>query len=393
MCGIAGFTGINQDSETRYKLTVALAYGIDTRGGHASGFVAMKGKETRMYRRIGPWMTSGHRFFNAAASADVAMMHARFATHGHKDAVTNAHPFAVKRNGVTVLYGAHNGVLNGTAESAGKNGRKHTVDSLEFFELLADKAYESIRSDIGGYGVVSWMVPGSPIIRLCRLSSSSDLEVAAIRGGGIVYGSTKKIVDEACRFADLRIKHYLDCDKVGQVFRVSPFGVTLGKLSTLKVNAKVGREYDWRGWSSFDWDETPRKRDPHRYNDNSSQVGASYYRYDKEGKLRRYSVATGEFTGPALGESAIDSKAGSTVYGYNLREEPKGGPKSDDGTNGGPKTEPHIRVDIDPGRNPYLTGLDAYDPSEKADWEKLWEEEWKKYMAHEAMTTKKGKVG
>lgn len=243
MCGISGFTGLGHlSAELRYDLVEMLGSGIDKRGGHAAGAVVVSDEgPPRLMRKLGGWDTARGRFVRAASAGHSVMMHARFATHGTKDNVENAHPFAVKRKNdagedYTVLYGCHNGILYNAEESAKRHNRPFSVDSLEFFELLADKAYETIKA-LNGYGVVTWVRPSDRKFRLLKLTSSGDLKVYRLQGGGIVWGSTNYILDEALKYTGLEKATELDVSKVGQVYLLSGDEATETKLDGLQVNA------------------------------------------------------------------------------------------------------------------------------------------------------------
>jgi len=221
MCGVAGYVGV--PSKNRLPLVVGFGAGIDERGGHAAGFVSLSDR-VHYARRVGPWMMAKYRFLRRAAGGRICMMHARYATSGSPILVTNAHPYAIRRDGRTILWGCHNGMLTGTQGSARRHNRTHTVDSRELFELLADNLIPEIN-DLDGYGVITWMKPGEDRIYLARISEHSDLYVAALKDGGHVYGSTEKIVKEACGLAELKIAHPWKCDEVGRVYYLSPEGV------------------------------------------------------------------------------------------------------------------------------------------------------------------------
>jgi hypothetical protein len=173
------------------------------------------------------------------------MMHARYATHGAKDEVTNAHPYPSVRDGRTALVGMHNGVLGGTYATARQNGRTHTVDSREFFELLADKDYASIRG-LDGYGVVTWTVPGETCVRLLRLSRDSDIVAYRLTCGAIVWASTELIADVAIGYAGLETESELSLSDIGQVYKLKPGKVVADKLRNLQVSS-WGFDEHWGG--------------------------------------------------------------------------------------------------------------------------------------------------
>ena len=103
--------------EQRIMLTLGLGEGIDNRGEHACGYVAIEEDKNISYaRKKGSWMRARMRFIEKAANSQMLLMHSRFATCGKKDDPMNAHPFAIRRGGKVVLWGAHNGMIS-NAES------------------------------------------------------------------------------------------------------------------------------------------------------------------------------------------------------------------------------------------------------------------------------------
>lgn len=249
MCGLSGYIGLPADKQTRLMLVMGLADGIDNRGGHACGYVSIaEDGDLRYARKKGVWVRARLRFMEGAAG-DICLMHARYATCGNRDSADNAHPFAIRRNGRIVMWGAHNGMVPDAWESAKRNDRKIEVDSQEIFELLADGDYEGIQS-MGGYGVVTWIdADHREHINLARLSSHSEIVVVGIKGGGVVWASTKKILDEALKFADLEADQEFKIDEIGRVYRITPTGVYKSKLNGVKVNSHFKGKGS-RGYSS-----------------------------------------------------------------------------------------------------------------------------------------------
>src|ERR1041385_4847308 len=184
VCGISGFVGVS-DTEAKKSLVWHLGIGIDKRGGDACGYVASSVDKLHVGKKPGYWTLARKKFINRAASGRASMMHARFATCGKK-VVSEAHPFAIKRNNRTALYGCHNGIVYTANESAKRNNRTIVVDSEEIFHLLADNDLDGIRK-LEGYGVVTWIDPKDPMtINALRLSDNSDIYVVRLESGGIV---------------------------------------------------------------------------------------------------------------------------------------------------------------------------------------------------------------
>lgn len=248
MCGVGGWTGLGHISaELRYDLAEALGIGLDKRGGHAAGAVVVPEEgPPRLMRKLGTFGAARGRFIRAVSAGHSVMMHTRYATTGKRDEVENAHPFAVKRKTLdgeekTVLYGCHNGMIHGAWDSAKKNGREYTVDSREFFELLADQAYETIRA-LSGYGVVTFIRPEDRAVRVLRLTRNSDFHAVNLVGGGVVWASTPEILKDALEYVKLTQDAVLSVSKaedatIGRVFRLSGTEAVETKLDNIQLSA------------------------------------------------------------------------------------------------------------------------------------------------------------
>lgn len=271
MCGVAGYSGI-KDPQARLTLACMLGYGIDKRGGHAAGYVSIdsheSGKGFRLAKRIGTWGEANKRFLFGAAKGEVAMMHARFATHGPKENFNCAHPFAIRRNDETVLVGVHNGVIQGTMQSALTNKRPWSVDSKEVFELLADEKYDEIRA-LSGYGVLTWITPASGLVNVCKLSAGADFMLTHLEGGGVAWASTWMILREALKIAKMKDGNTIHLPEVGTVYQIGPEGVAKSGVTGLHTQgSKSSTSYS--GTSSGDfW---------YRNADGTFKSGSSFYR-------------------------------------------------------------------------------------------------------------------
>lgn len=203
MCGIGGYAAIGK--EYRRAVTALLTTGIDRRGGHASGYVSLCDNKSIVHGRTdGPWSGASLTFKERASEGLANILHARFATCG-KRALGEAHPFQIDRNGKTVLWGVHNGVIRDADDSAKVNGREYSVDSLELFELLADGKIAEIGK-LHGYGTIVWVETAEPNnIHMVRLTNTAELYIARVKGGGSLYGSTRSIVETAAKDAKLEL--------------------------------------------------------------------------------------------------------------------------------------------------------------------------------------------
>ena len=222
MCGLAGHIGI-ADNSRRFYLTLGLARGIDTRGGDAAGFLTVNRGGVKRSRVACEWKRAGHKFLQAAASGStVCMMHARYATCGKRESSSHAHPFEIERRGSPILWGAHNGTAPGAWASANRNDRSNIVevDSQEIFELIADEDFDGIRK-MRGYGMATWVEAKNPsLVKMCMLSDYADICVVAVKGGGLAWASTPKILDDALNFSRLDLGEVLEMEP-GRIYEAS----------------------------------------------------------------------------------------------------------------------------------------------------------------------------
>lgn len=239
MCGLAGYAGAGTP-EQRIILVQELAKGIDRRGGHSCGYVSI-GKTTHYSRRPGKFKDARKRFLGAAAEGEICMMHARYATCGtqkEKASELTAHPFAIKRGGDVVLWGAHNGVISNAFTHAREAKRVIDVDSQEIFECLADKNYKGIQ-EMYGYGVITWIEKADrSCVKMARLSSTSDMFVCKAKTGGIIWGSTMEIVRPALAKAGLELESYFEVAEVGRMYEFNSTGVFMHEETGIKLGAR-----------------------------------------------------------------------------------------------------------------------------------------------------------
>jgi len=235
MCGLAGHAGVDSQ-RIREQLTFGLGIGIDIRGGDAAGFATItEDKTIAVGHKPGCWINARERFLQRASEGTLSMLHARFATCG-TGAITEAHPFVIKREGKTILFGAHNGIIYNAYSSAQRNGRKLTVDSKELFELLADKDYEGLKR-LQGYGVITWIEADNPTCMFVhRLTAMSDFHIEQLEHGGFVWGSTREIVARALDMADLNYTCHYDLD-VGVTYRVTPTAITIPNMPLWQIGS------------------------------------------------------------------------------------------------------------------------------------------------------------
>lgn len=229
MCGIAGFTGVT-DPDKRLALVTCLGMGVDERGGHAAGFVATDRQgHVRFGRTLGEFGKASKRFLSSAAAFDGAtLLHARFATLANAADVQCAHPFAVRRDERTVLWGCHNGHIEDAYSSATRNRRLFTVDSLEVFELMADGEHEAINR-LHGWGTLAWILgTDRTTVRLAMLSQCAQLYICKTECGATVFGSTQAIVRNALAIAGMTFSGSYELTP-GTTYLVRPDGCFVDK--------------------------------------------------------------------------------------------------------------------------------------------------------------------
>lgn len=257
MCGIAGFYGLNVGHDVRLALVSALGDLIDTRGGHAIGYADHTGC---VGKRAGMWRTASSNFRSGAARGTTCIMHARFATCGKHDDPRQAHPFTVYGSEGAYI-GVHNGVLHGTQETARERGRSHTVDSLEFYRLLADGEYDAIAS-LRGYGALVYRNVYSPdVVYLVRMTQGSDLHIASVASGGYVWASTESIALRAMADAGLECDGSFLVEADGRPTAITPDGVfhmsgdrpiKLANEPAMRRDASYYDSFDWATWPNWE---------------------------------------------------------------------------------------------------------------------------------------------
>jgi predicted glutamine amidotransferase len=254
MCGLAGHIGLN-DNRARFYLTLDLAMGIDNRGGDAAGYFSLSRKGYRHGRIAKTWKAAGRDFFQGAASgSQFCLMHSRYATCGSREKDEAAHPFEIKRDGLPVVWGAHNGMITNARESAKENDREPSlVDSQEIFELIADKDFDGIAK-LRGYGVVTW-VESSDVsrIKVCRLSKDSDFEVCSLETGGLAWASTTHILNSALKRAGLKSKDTYELE-IGRIYDLTKDGILDAGVTGLEIKSMYEySSYETKGgWA--DWE-------------------------------------------------------------------------------------------------------------------------------------------
>lgn len=283
MCGLAGFSFNAKNmptTERLHDLAMGLAWGIDNRGGDSVGFFGREGSQYHIGHGMGTWWENGPIW----PSCHELAMHARFATCGTVR-LDNAHPYRITRSWGDIDF-MHNGMAPDAYASALEHGRDYTVDSRELGELMADGQYESLAS-IPGYGVFVWRYVDEPDTYLCRVTSDSDLVVYELVGGGVVWGSTERIVRDACELAGLDIAFEYRI-RIGDVYAVSDGVIVLSDHERVTLAPRWSRyggnaEPMWSEWSVLsddpeEWESYETEPELAYYvNSDASNVDVSHY--------------------------------------------------------------------------------------------------------------------
>jgi predicted RNA-binding Zn-ribbon protein involved in translation (DUF1610 family) len=290
MCGLAGFVNVALDKQT--ALIAALAEGIDRRGKDAAGYISTHASRGPNHaKRLGTFMgkTGASKRFMRQIPGDAVILHARFATCGNKT-VNEAHPYAIRRDGKSVLWGAHNGIVSGTQESAKAHSRGWETDSREVFELLADGKVENIAK-MSGYGTLAWILNADRSrIRVVAMNSSADLEVCYTDCGACVFASTRTILEAGLKAAGMthgaQGSGYLQI-RVGQILELraedgkaypieAPRVTVSSYVKSYSGNRYTGYGADWDNSAFEGWEGSAA----YSY---YSERGFSSYGYGKRG--------------------------------------------------------------------------------------------------------------
>jgi predicted glutamine amidotransferase len=224
MCGIAGFLVREPGSMSRQTLELLareLLAGIASRGGDATGLLALSDSGERLWRKAScnSWdFVSQWRAFPERTS--LVLLHTRFATQGHEAFPENNHPL---RRGD--FYVVHNGHVWNDSELLPAGERHGSVDSEAIAYLLeqgdslelTSKTLQKLRGD-AAVGIADARRPdaltiargiGSPLSvhesgRLTAFASTSEaLSGAWLRTFG---GRRKRLLGTL--LAEGEIRHY-----------------------------------------------------------------------------------------------------------------------------------------------------------------------------------------
>jgi glucosamine 6-phosphate synthetase-like amidotransferase/phosphosugar isomerase protein len=208
MCGIAGFNLSPTDNIDAARLSKALLHQIVARGKDATGaaWTTEDGGTVRLVKRPQPARAfTAHGLTNMAAGTRNAILHTRWATKGSPSQNANNHPIAAG-----MLVGVHNGHIGNdddlfanlpAVERAGK------VDSEAIFAWLAHSGWDATEAldDLWGRAAVAWIDrTESAVLHLARVEGS-PLAVGQTPEGGLVFASTRDLLEKACADADVTL--------------------------------------------------------------------------------------------------------------------------------------------------------------------------------------------
>lgn len=229
------------------------------------------------------------------AKHDSLIGHTRKSTTG-ASTIENAHPFVYGD-----IVGAHNGIvhnhdeLNKAREAAGF--KKFEVDSQHIFAAL-DEKWDI--SNCAGYGAIEWTEKSKPgDIYLCRLSSYSDLAIAAT-AYGTFWSSDDRHLNEALLLAGVKHKFYtIKPEKViqiagGDCFQLKEELCLKSYNSTPAYGSRMIR--DVRGW--MDWRDRLEQSEGQR----------DFFRRLSKKERKRLIRESNEKRRKSRGESSSDSK-------------------------------------------------------------------------------------
>lgn len=191
MCGIAGFSLSPLDSRRvdALSLSRSLLVAIERRGPHASGAAWTEADGEAYWHKAGLPARKYVGTLPMPPTAQVAILHTRYATQGNPAVNENNHPFSLP--GIT---GIHNGVVRNDEAIFDRLGVERTceTDSEAIFALLAHDdrpAWESL-GDVDADAALAWIETDRPrSLQLARLDGR-PLALAETTGGSIVFAST-----------------------------------------------------------------------------------------------------------------------------------------------------------------------------------------------------------
>lgn len=190
MCGIAGVIGENLAVWQIEELLCGLAQ----RGRDATGIAFLdQTNNWRVFKIclpadnlvkwgaiktiVEPWVAQRPKAW---------LFHTRFATHGKKDLIDNAHPITSK-DGMLI----HNGMVDVERRYRAKG----QTDSEQLLLDINRRGYRRALSEAWGYYSIAYAATATPTQLLLARSEYSDLAVYKNPGRALVFASTVDILD------------------------------------------------------------------------------------------------------------------------------------------------------------------------------------------------------
>ena len=198
MCGLYGFS--KGSDRTRF-MTPILALHMESRGHDSWGVT--DGDYT--FKHLGQISDSFEEFW-----LDGAITHTRAASCGAKT-IRNAHPFEFTGPDGKVIVGIHNGHVSNWQDLKVKYPERKSfeVDSEHIFAHLAEG---KDVGELGGYGNLAWYEfpqgKGGPKTLKFSCFNSDNLHIAQLPEGEVVFASTARAIEEACRFGGIGEKEW-----------------------------------------------------------------------------------------------------------------------------------------------------------------------------------------
>lgn len=206
MCGIAGVSHLTDITRTMLPF---LAWDIESRGHDSWG--ATNGRDTE--KALGPITSTLYDHLDYILEWDRVILHTRAASTGEVT-LANQHPFhnVVKDGDGTIIrevMGIHNGIVANHFALNTQYSRTNEVDSMHIYQHIAE---ERDTGEIHGWGNLAWYTYDTDhpdgALRLLRFNHT-DLHVALLVTGEIVFCSTKDTIVRAAAVAGSDVKKFL----------------------------------------------------------------------------------------------------------------------------------------------------------------------------------------
>lgn len=246
MCGIAGFSISDKDHKvirTRL-LSDKLLRQIQSRGRDATGAVWSENTEDGLELFYAKEPVNADLFVKRNIElipnfTRTALLHARYATKGSKDNSANNHPIVVP--GVIGVHNGHIGNDDEIFETLGVE-RIAQVDSEAIFQLLANIDDLNRLGELWGRAAIGWYEADDPkTMHLARLDGS-PLWIGHTKNGSLVFASTKQILEDACRQANVYLAQVWEVPE-GMYLKVVKGEIVEKRM--LNLDGQVEEDWEW----------------------------------------------------------------------------------------------------------------------------------------------------